>query len=205
MLNSLLHILDNDFDSASGGIRITSASYQADVLLLQLEIQLHEELPPQQWQISCEDVIEESICFNHSDTLSLNNSSPLLLPYTEPEVELMFTDNTMPAASLLGLVCSACTEVMGHPRFISRFINQRPTVTGIVGSCYGQLGRFPYSLAQKIINLTAPYPVRINAMPGREPKRWNGTEFLSYPPLTVLQTESSYIIANYFSARLLSI
>lgn len=200
MLNTLLHTLDNDFDSASGWLRIISASYQTDNLLLQLEIQLHEESPLQQWQITCTDVIEGSIRFEPCDTLSLNNSSPLLLPYTEPEVELMFTDNMMPAASLLGLLCSACTEVMGHPRFISRFINQQPTVTGIAGSSYGLLGRFPHSLAKRIIDLTATHSISINAMPGREPRYWNGTEFLCYPPLTVLQTESSYVLANGFSA-----
>lgn len=80
-------------------------------------------------------------------------------------------------------------------------MNQKATINGIVSSRYGLLGRFPESVATRILEFLKDQPIRINALEGRPPRRWDGQKFLGYPPLKVLEIGSSYVIAEQFSAR----
>ena len=172
----------------------------ADDLRLSLSILLYENAEPELWEISCSGVVEESLNGEGVETLSLSSESPLLKPYTEPEVELMFSDNTCAPEFLLGVVCTCCIEELGRAHYISRFLNKSAIASGIVSSRYGQLGRFPESVAWRILQALIGQTILIKALPGCMPKRWNGSELISYPVLRVLEVGESYVIAEKFSA-----
>ena len=200
IMEELLGRLNAEFDESEGWIRIVDADWMADDLRLSLSVLFYEDAEPELWEVSCFGVAEESLSSKGVETLSISSESPLLKIFTEPEVELMFSENACVPAFLLGVVCTSCVEILGRAEYIQRFLNQASTVGGIVNSRYGQLGRFPESIAARIIDALNGQPIRIKALPGRMPKRWNGTEFISYPALKALEIGKSYVIAEQFSA-----
>lgn len=199
-MEELLKKLSAEFDDSEGWIRIVDADWVADDLRVTLSVLLYEDTEPELWEISCSGVVEESLNSEGVEILSISSESPLLMPFTEPEVELMFSENSCTPAFLLGVVCTSCIEILGRAEYLPRFLNQAATVSGIVSSHFGQLGRFPESVASRIMETLIGQPIRINALPGRMPKRWNGSEFISYPELKALEVGNSYIVAEQFSA-----
>ena len=200
-MEELLTRLTSEFDEAEGWIRIVDADWYADDLQLNLSISMDEESQPEVWEVSCTGVVEESITSVGVETLSVSEESPLLMPYREIEVDLMFSENHCDPAYLLGTLLSNCLGVFGRAEYLQRFLNQSPAVDGIVASKYGTLGRFPRPLADKILQALKEQPIRINPLEVSVPKRWTGTKFIAYPPLKVLEVGSSYVIGESFSAE----
>lgn len=199
-MEDLINRLEAEFDDSEGWIRIVDADWIADELRLSLSILLYENAQPELWEISCSGVVEETLQGESVGNLSVSSESPLLKPFNEPEVDLMFSENACAPAFLLGIVCTSCMEILGRATYIPRFLNQPATVSGVVSSRFGLLGRFPESLGLRIVEALAGQPIRINALPGRMPKRWNGSEFINYPSFKVLEVGDSYVIAEEFSA-----
>lgn len=199
-MNALLERIDTEFDEADGWIRIVDADWMADDLRLNLSVKFNDESEAELWEVACEGVVEEALSSDGTEVLILTTDSPLLKPYVEEEIELMFSENSLTPEFLLGVVCSCCIEVMEKPGYVQRFMNLRPTVHGIVSSAYGLLGRFPDAVAKCILTALKEQPIRVNALPGRMPKRWTGSEFVSYPALSALEIGESYVIAERFSA-----
>jgi len=200
-MKELLERLTSDFDDAEGWIRIVDADWFADDLRLSLSIKFNDESEAELWKIECTGVFEESLSSEGTELLSLSLESPLLKPYIEKEVDLMFSENSLAPEFLFGLVCSCCIEIMGKPNYIKKLLNLQPTVRGIASSTYGKLGCFPESVANNIVNSLQNQPIKINALPGREPKHWTGSEFLSFPMLKALEIGESYVIGESFSAN----
>jgi hypothetical protein len=199
-MEQLLDRLREKFDESEGWIRIVDADWMADDLRVTLSILLYEDAEIELWEVSCEGVVEESLSGEGVEILSISSESPLLMPFTEPEVDLAFSENACNPAFLLGIVFTCCMEVFGRAEYISRFLNQKATIKGIVNSSYGILGRFPKSVASRIVEALIGQPIRVNTLPERMPKRWNGSEHISYPELVVLNIGNSYVIAEKFSA-----
>ncbi len=199
-MEELINRLSTEFDDSEGWIRIAAASWVDDSLRLSLSVQFHDDAEIETWEISCLGVVEEVLSSEIVEKLSLSASSPLLKVYTEPEVQLMFSENACEPAYLLGVVCTSCMEVLGRVDYVSRFMNQAATVSGIVSSRFGLLGEFPASVASRIVEALADSSIRINALSGHMPKRWNGTEFVSFPVLAALEIGNCYVIAEKFIA-----
>ncbi|MCC3305532.1 hypothetical protein [Sneathiella sp. HT1-7] len=199
-MEKLLDIIEINFDAADGWLRIVDADWYSDDLRIYLAISFDEECSPQLWEISCSGVIEEQIASEYAETISLSFDSPLLMPFKEPHVELMFNENNIHPAELLGIVLSCCVENIGSSRYIHRFINQEPTVHGIVSSSFGLLGRFPETIASAIINALEKKSIRLSPLNKSTPKLWTGSEYVDYPKLEVLEIGNSYIIGTEFNA-----
>lgn len=200
-MKELFERLTSDFDEADGWIRIVDADWYTDDLRLSLSINFNDRLEVEFWEIECTGVIEESLSSKGTEFISLSTKSPLLKPYIEKEVDLMFSRNSLAPEFLLGVVCSCCIEIMGKPNYIERFLNLKPTAQGIVSSTYGLLGRFPESVAKKIVYSLTDLPIKIKSLPGCEPKYWTGKEFKTFPILEVLEIGESYVIGENFSAN----
>ena len=199
-MKELLERIHAEFDDAEGWIRIVDADWYADDLKLNLSLKMHDGSEPELWEVSCSGVFEESISSVGEEVLSISSDSPILFPYKEKEVDLFFSDNTCNAASLLGLLISACVETFGKAEYLERFLNQKPTVHGIVNSKFGTLGRFPKPLADTITLALSNLPIRLNPIEVGLPKHWTGSEFISYPALSVFELGDSYVIGESFSA-----
>jgi hypothetical protein len=199
-MKELLDALNADFDDAEGWIRIVGADWFADDLTLNLAIQFHDDRAPELWEVVCAGVVEESLCSKGADTLSIWTDSPLLKPFVEPAVSIMFAQNAMAPETLFGIVCSCCLEMMGRAESIPVFMNGSPALTGIASSQYGLLGQFPESVAKRILDALQDKPIIVNVLPGRHPRRWNGSEHVPYQHLQVLEIGASYVIAQQFSA-----
>ncbi|GGY52435.1 hypothetical protein GCM10011297_26680 [Bacterioplanes sanyensis] len=200
-MEHLLKRLESEFDEMEGWVRIIDASWYADDLCLNLSISTHEDSQPEIWKVSCAGVVEECIVSVYEETLSVSEESPLLMPYREIEVDLMFSENHCDPTCLLGILLSSCIEVFGRAEYLPRFSNQYPTVYGIVASKYGVLGRFPRPLADRVLQALKEQPIRINSLAVSVPKQWTGTEFVAYPPLKVLEVGASYVIGEHFNAE----
>lgn len=199
-MKELLKRINSEFDEAEGWIRIIDADWYADDLRLCLSVQMCDDSPPEVWEISCVGVVEESISSVDEESLTVLSESSLLIPYQEIGVDLMFSENSCDPPTLLGLIFSACVEIFGKAEYLHRFLNQKPTVNGIVSSKFGTLGRFPKSLADRILLALRDQPIKVNPIEVGLPKRWTGTEFISYPSLSVLELGASYVIGERFSA-----
>ena len=57
------------------------------------------------------------------------------------------------------------------------------------------LGRFPASVAERIVEALKDKPIRLNALAGLTPK-WNGSEHIPYSETQALEIERSYVIAE---------
>jgi hypothetical protein len=200
-MKELLARLNSEFDEAEGWIRIVDADWYADDLRLNLSVSMHDESTPEIWEVSCVGVVEESLSSVGEEILTVLSESPLLIPYREIEVDLMFSENSCKPESLLGLLFSSCFDVFGKSEYLARFLNQKPTVNGIVSSKFGTLGRFPKPLADRITEALASQPIRVNPIEAGLPKYWTGTEFIGYPSLSVFELGASYVIGESFSAE----
>ena len=200
-MQELLERLAENFDEVDGSIRIVDVAWIGEGLKLGLTINLNDEQPTEHWEINCKYVVDESICSEWTSTLELSSQSPLLKPFIEPIVDLSFSENSVSPALLLGIVYSCCAETFERTDFISKFINLRPTVSGIASSKFGLLGRFPESVADKILSALEGQPIKISKLPGRIDKQWTGSEFIEHPNLTALMIGASYIIGSEFSAH----
>ncbi len=198
-MEEILEKLKADFDESEGSIRIVGANWSCEDLRLSLSIQFYDE--PELWDIYCTGVLEDSLNSEFADFVSVSSDSAMLKPYVEPQVDLMFSGNDLTPAFFLGVVCSSCIEIIASANHLPRFINQQPTTTGIVRSKYGRLGRFPESVAARILEALNGQPIKINAIPALMPKRWNRSEFESYRALKVLQIGKSYVVGEQFSSR----
>ena len=199
-MKDLLDSLNENFDDAEGWIRLVDANWCADGLKLNFSVQFHDGRDPELWAIACLGVVEESLCSSGTEALSVSSNSPLLKPFLEPVVDIMFSQNSLAPEILFGIVCSCCIEVMGRPESIVRFMNAVPTIRGISSSNYGLLGRFPESVAKHVLDALKDKPIITNALPGHLPKLWDGSKHVDYGPLQVLEFGRSYIIAEQFSA-----
>ena len=199
-MKDLLESLNENFDDAEGWIRLVDANWFADDLKLNLSIQFHDGRDPELWEISCLGVVEESLCSSGTEALSVSSNSPLLKPFLEPVVDIMFSQNLIESDALFGIVCSCSIEVMGRLESVTRFINAVPTIRGICSSNYGLLGRFPQSLAARIREALINKPIITNALPGGLPRRWYGSKYVDYGRLKALAIGHSYVIAEQFAA-----
>jgi hypothetical protein len=194
-MKELLEKLEANFDRSEGWIQIVAAEWGEDDLLLTLFVQFHGDHKPEFWRITCSNVIKESLCSNGTGSLAISSCSPLLKPFVEREVDITYFQNELSRESLFGIVYSCCMEVIGRPDHIPGFVSQLPTAGG-----YGLLGRFPESLAMRILEVLKNHPIVANASPGNFPKHWNGSQYVDYPPLQVLEIGQPYVIAEKFSA-----
>ncbi|MFD2368063.1 hypothetical protein [Pseudoduganella sp. GCM10020061] len=199
-MKDLLESLAQNFDDAEGSIHVATADWFADDLRLELSIRFHDDRW-ELWEVSCSGVVEESLSSASCDTLVISADSPLLHPFIEPDMPIMFSHNALAPETLFGIVCSCCIEVTGKPESIPRFINGIATSEGICSSAYGLLGRFPASLGTRILEALQDKPIQVIGLPGHLATRWNGTEHVPYGNLQVLEIGNSYVIADCFSAQ----
>lgn len=200
-MKELLEIIHSEFDDAEGWIRIVDADWYADDLRLNLSISMHDESEPELWEVSCVRAFEESISSVSEEILSVSTNSPLLIPYQEIETDLFFSENACEPELLLGILFSNSAEIFEKSEYLERFMNLKPTANGIVSSKFGTLGRFPKPLADRIVQALSNLPIRINPIEVGLPKHWTGSEFITYPPLSVFELGSSYVIGESFSAE----
>lgn len=198
-MKQLLDYLQEIFDDDDVWIRIVDANWVADDLTLTLSLRF-DDREPELWEVACEGVVEESLCSKGASGLAVATSSPLLQPFTEPEVAIMFSQNEMAADLLLGIVCSCFLAASGTMAQVSQCMNGAPTIGELARSRFGLLGHFPESLAMRILDALKDKPILVNALPGRRPTRWNGSEHVHYQALQVLEIGASYVIAQQFDA-----
>lgn len=199
-MDELLKSLQAELDDAEGWIRVVGADWWLDDLRLDVSIQYHDGREAELWEITCSGVAEDLLTASGSASLTLSTESPLIRLFSEPQVQIMFARNALSAEALLGIVCSCCVDVMGKADFVTRFMNGAATTKGIAGSEYGLLGRFPQSLAIRILASLADKAIAAHALTGWRPTKWNGEKHVSYPRLQVLSIGASYVIAEQFSA-----
>lgn len=198
-MDKLLDYLRENFNEEDIWIRIVGADWVTDDLTLKLVLQF-DDRDPELWEVACAGVAKESLCARGASGLVLSASSPMLKPLMEPHVPIMFSENAMLPEALLGTVCASCLEVLGATASISDFMNDGPGIDGLVRSKYGLLGRFPASLADRIIDALKGKSILVNALPGHLPGRWDGARHIEYRDLQVLQIGASYVIAQQFTA-----
>ena len=199
-MEELLSKFDSYFDEAESWVNIVGANWHTDDLVLRLSVSMQSETTPEFWDVTCIGVVEKSLTSVGEELLSVHSESPLLIPFTEPEVDLFFSENECNAAKLLGLISSCSVEVFGKSGYLDRFLNQEPISNGIVSSKFGKLGRFPKPLAEEIMRVLSTEPIRIKSIETGLPKLWTGSEFITYPKLLALELGSSYVVGEQFSA-----
>lgn len=199
-LRALIVRIQDELDDAEGWIRIVSADWSDNELRLKLSAQWFDDAELEHWVLRCQGVVEESLSAEGSNEFQLSASSPLLLPYTEPSVDLCFSDNRCRPALLQGIVYASCMECFGRAEYVERFLNAIALQPDDRGNAFGLLGRFPQPLADRIVAALADEPIRLTAMPGIPPRRWTGTEFIEHPRLQVVSLGRSYVIGTAFSA-----
>ena len=186
-------------DDSEQWIRLIDATWVADELKLKMSVDLRDDRPAALWDVTCSSVVEQSLCCTGAGGLAILADSPLLKPFLEPNVPIMFSENTMAPETLLGIVCSCCTEVMGRSGGITSFMNGA-TTSGICSSAYGLLGPFPELVARHILHSSKDKPIKPYVLEGHRPKRWNGFQQVDYETLAALEFGRSYVIAERFSA-----
>lgn len=200
-MENLLKTIENEFSESDGWFRIVGADWYADTLRIELSVSLNNDAEQQLWAISCEHVIREEIVSECAGYLYLEGNHPLLIEYKEPEVEVSFSKNQLSYFELLGAVSYACFKHLGEQP-INHWLNTNPSEYSICRSEYGILGTFPLSVANELIEALSSKPIRLNFLPQRTPKYWNGKEHTEYPKnLEILIIENSFIIGTGFGAE----
>lgn len=200
-MDNLFTRFDREFCANDGWLKIVAASWSENNLELGVSVLMCKEGTHEHWKIECTQVFDEFISSGYVETISLSNSSPLLIPYLDHEVEIGFSENEMSPDELFGTITSACYEIMGDSANIARFINLQTNKHGICSSKHGILGRFPERIARKISQELDGRHIKVKMPEGYPPKYWSDNEYHPYPNnLLALSIGESYVIGTTFEA-----
>ena len=200
-MKKLLDHLQRNFCEYDGSICIDTVIYDNPSVKLSLSINLDDQKPKETWIVSCEQSFREHLNFEFVDTINISQESPLLVPFVEDELTLTFVENDVESMELLGIVQKCCRERMGNMVSIDDYLNTHIRDYAICSSSYGQLGKFPRSVAESIMERLDSRPIRLTVSQEFPPVYWDGNAHVSYPDtLAVLNIGASWIVGTGFNA-----
>jgi hypothetical protein len=143
----------------------------------------------------------ERLLSEWKDVVVLDQEHPVLVPFTEEESDVYFSQNEIPAARLYGLVALTCASRVGDWYPVSRFLNKGLGL--LQGQCpqHGLLGRFPRSIAEALLGVLAPEPIKVKSLNARLPSYWDGKQFNSYPKLETFVFGESFVVGSGFEFK----
>jgi hypothetical protein len=187
-----------------GLLAITSASWvDRDVTLcVTIKQQGHED---QRWSVLCRDVRHGRIANDETDRgFKVTAEHPLLLPYTEPRVELYFSSRPSDPEAAIGRLVEAHRAVMGDWFDCFRFFNlgRNGSLLALLDCGFGKVADGPLSLIDRYSEALRSSGVAVSSPPSRPPVWWNGTAWTQETgPLFALIVGSSYVISPTVTAK----
>ncbi|TFZ00470.1 hypothetical protein EZ313_18600 [Ramlibacter henchirensis] len=186
--------------SRSGALALQQCRWENDAIVLALLLEPCEDAPKENWAVRIEQPFEERLSGGWVEPFGFADEHPVLLPWKEDQCDIYFTDNALSAASLLGIVAMACSQIVGDWLPASRFLNNGLNLVAGERSPHGLLGRFPRSLASAILSQLPQDSIRAVLVNSRPPHYWDGIQFVAYPDdLQVLTFGSSFVVGAGFT------
>jgi hypothetical protein len=146
---SLMARMDEFKRHDSGSLKLKAASWEDDEIVLTVEVS-NSIRPTETWQLKCHDVRNASLVRVAGVYAKLDQRHQLLLPYTEPFVELYFRGSCADAHSVVGQLLQVHREVVGDWFEFMHFINPsaRAALTKLFEGGFGMLAAGPRSLIE---------------------------------------------------------
>lgn len=187
-----------------GGITLTAATWAANDLTLHLTIHQQGQAD-QPWRLHCEDVRRSRIVNDQGiDTLQIETQHPLLLPHTEPVVELYFSSRPSDADATIGRLLEAHRAAVGGWFDSLHFFNLGPdhSLRAMLNGGFGRLAVGPRPLINLYADVLRASGVAVSSPPSRLPLWWDGARWIEeVKPLFAVILGGSYVLTPAVTAE----
>ncbi len=203
-LQPLLDTLSTPEFEERGNLAITSASWSENNVMLCLTIQ-QQEPEDQHWRLHCQDVRGSRISNDERrDPFCITTTHPLLLPHTEPQLELYFASRPSDPDAAVGRLIEAHRAVGGAWLDCFQFFNLGPnkSLRELLAGGFGKVADGPRSLVERYSEALRSCGALVSSPPPRPPVRWHGGNLVEQvEPLFAVILGSSYVISPSVTAN----
>jgi hypothetical protein len=187
-----------------GWLAVTAVMLERDDVILHLEV--HQQNQSDQfWRIRCSAVRRSTILNSHRiDNLRIETEHPLLLPHTEPKVELYISSRPSNADVVVGQLVEAHREVVENWFDFPHFFNLGPrrSLRAMLEGGLGLLAEGPQPLIERYANVLRRAGVAVSSPPSRPPVWWDGSEWVKEEkPLFAVILGASHVVAQDVTAE----
>lgn len=188
----------------TGCLTITAATWTGNNVTLHLTVHLQDQAD-QSWRLHCHDVRRSRIV-NDRDigALWIKDKHPLLLPHTEPVVELYISSRPKNPDAVAGCLIEAHHAVVGKWFDCLHFFNLGPqnSLRAMLDGGFGKLAQGPRSLIEKYSDVLRDSGVAVSSPPSRPPAWWDGERWVKeVKPLFAVILDASHIVSSVVTAK----
>ena len=185
-----------------GSLRLTSATWADPACELLLDLCVNESTSHQAWLVRCGAVRAYRLVSEWLDRAHLFGEHALLIPYTEPRVQLAFLRRPSNADAVVGQLWEAHRRLLGQWVPFDEYLNPGMSPSDLLASGGGCLADGPRSLMQAYAGVLDLHGVEPSFLAERPAVRWLDEAW--QPELRDLQVfvmGESYPIGTAFQAR----
>jgi len=203
VLGELQDVFDSPAFEDFGWARIRGFDHNGSGLVVRLKIGFDDEtVPSQNWQVRCSQVRGYRFTEAPVSSLQLASDHPLLLPFTEPHVQLSFRGQAPVPMAAVGTLWNTHEQATEGWIQLPHFLNPNLPLLQLIASGSGILAEGPRLLLDQYAKALEPHGLEFTRVGERAPKRWEGGRWQAEPSgLEVLLFGDSFVIGQGFTAE----
>jgi hypothetical protein len=207
LFDAIVELTKNWEFENSGGLRFRSSQCTADGVVLDLFLVPGNGSNEQHWQIECSGVRDYLLRNEFCVGLHVVSEHPLLLPFTEQVTKLYFYSASPNPIATVGALFECHRALVDTWIPFERFINVLPKkLSQLLAASSGLLADGPVSLMEAYSCVLGEHGIHSSMLPSQSPKFWDGEKWVvSNVPLQAVIFESSYVVADRFNAKRLTV
>jgi hypothetical protein len=139
-----------------------------------------------------------------TELLRIETEHPVLLPYTQPIVELYFSDHPSNCGALASELLDVHRSAVGGWFDYAHFFSVGPdrSLRAVLEGGFGKLAEGPQVLAERYAEVLRRAGVSVSLLPSRRPVWWDGEQWVEETgALYALILGESYVVAQSVSAE----
>jgi hypothetical protein len=196
--SELLDVLKSPEFDDEAGILIESVQYSDDDLCLTFTIRFYDNVSQQQlWQVKVEDVKDEKIVRNWTQSIELYKTHPILLEYTDVHTELYFKGLTRQSHELFIDIFESVIQLSSNIEDVLQYIFTPNRVNELSQQGYGLFASGPKTVLKIYEQCLIKYNIHAYFVSEYEQSKEN-------QKLKYFKLGNSYVIGKTFLFKRLS-
>ena len=201
----LLQAIDTgEFEDEVDWLEVTRITWTEGDAVLDLKLN-RANSPPAGWRVRCHETrcnrFDGSLCRINFEVVE---DHVVLLPHSQPHVELYFSSSPADPDALVGQLIEAHRKMVGDWLSPFAYFNASPMhrLSELLGGGFGKLADGPLPLIERYRSVLETAGVRSSTPPARPPVyRKNDSWVEEVGPLFALFMDDSYVVARSFTAE----
>jgi hypothetical protein len=187
-----------------GSIELAAATWAGNDLALGVVVHQPDHAD-ERWRLNCPAVRRSRIMNNQgTDSLRIETAHPVLMPHTQPRVEVYFSSRPSKPDALIGQLVEAHRELLVGWFDSLYFFNLGPhhSLHALLDGGFGKLADGPEPLMEKYAQVLRRAGVKVSSPGSRPPVWWDGERWIQEStPLYALILGESYVVSETVTAE----